>query len=111
MLICRWAKSREAAAVSAFFVLTVSCAGLAGRVARKEPIPVIAVGLAVSAVVGGALGSRLGSTRLSPRWIHILLATALIVAGIKLLIIVKPKEPLPQLPKSSVTAEVGPGSR
>jgi len=85
LLFCRWAKTREAAAVSAMFVLVNSVSGLAGHVTRGKPVPSIALWLAVSAVVGGTLGSRLGSTRLSPRLIQLLLATALIVASIKLL--------------------------
>ena len=84
LLICRWAKSREAAAVSAVFVLVNSIAGLSGYLYRGNTIPSFTVWFAIAAVGGGTLGSQLGSTRLSPRWIHLLLATALIVAGFKL---------------------------
>ena len=85
LLICRWAKSREAAAVSALFVLVNSIAGLSGYLYRGNTIPSFTVWFAIAAVGGGTLGSQLGSTRLSPRWIHLLLATALIVAGFKLM--------------------------
>jgi len=85
MLFRRWAKTRTAAAVSAMFILVNSASGLAGHLASGKTIPVIAWWLALSAVLGGTLGSRLGSTRLSPRLIHVFLGAALIFAGFKLL--------------------------
>jgi len=41
--------------------------------------------LAPAAVVGGALGSYLGSRRLPVRAISLLLATVLVIAGLKLI--------------------------
>ncbi len=86
MLFCRWAKAKEAAAVSALFILLNSSSGLAGYVQSGRPLPDFAWLLAVVAAVGGFLGSRLGSRHLPARWIAMLLAVVLLIAGTKLLL-------------------------
>jgi uncharacterized protein len=85
LLLCRWAKARNAAAVSVVFILVNSIAGLAGHVSQGKPVPVFAWWLAVAAVVGGTLGSHLGSRQFPPRVIRMLLASTLVIAGIKLM--------------------------
>lgn len=45
----------------------------------------IACPLAVAAIFGGLIGSRLGSRHLPARAIHVALSTVLMVAGLKLL--------------------------
>lgn len=99
LLFRRWAQTRRAAAVSAMFVLANSTSGLAGYVAGGKAIPSIAWWLAVAAICGGTAGSRLGSTRLPPRAIQILLALVLVIAGIKLLSIIE----LPLHPNADAT--------
>jgi uncharacterized membrane protein YfcA len=42
--------------------------------------------LALAAVVGGTLGSHLGSRRFSPRALQLLLALVLVIAGTKLIL-------------------------
>ena len=84
LLFFRWAKTREAAAVSAVFVLVNSVAALAGNLSRGKTVPAFTVWFAIAAVTGGTLGSRLGSRQFSPRWIQFLLAVALCVAAVKL---------------------------
>jgi uncharacterized protein len=85
LLFCRWAKIRQAAAVSALFILVNSIAGLVGYFAKQHSIPSLGLILAASAVIGGLLGSHLGSRRLPVRVIAVLLATVLTIAGIKLI--------------------------
>ncbi len=84
MLFCRWAKVKEAAAVSALFILLNSSSGLAGYVSSGRDLPVFAWPLAAVVALGGFIGSRLGSKHLPARGIAILLAVVLVIAGTKL---------------------------
>src|SRR5712692_2047583 len=63
LLFCRWAHIRQAAAVSALFILVNSIAGLVGYFTRVHSVPSLGLILAAAAVIGGALGSHLGSRR------------------------------------------------
>ncbi|MEO5754344.1 MAG: sulfite exporter TauE/SafE family protein [Chthoniobacterales bacterium] len=85
LLFLRWARIREAAAVSALFILVNSIAGLTGYFVAHRTIPFLGVILAGSAIVGGTAGSYFGSRRFAPRTISLVLATVLVVAGAKLI--------------------------
>jgi uncharacterized membrane protein YfcA len=87
MLFCRWAHTRQVAAVSVVFILVNSASGLAGHISGGKPMPTLALlwPLAVAVIVGGALGSYFGSRKCSLRVIHAVLAVVLLVAGGKLL--------------------------
>jgi len=84
MLFCRWAKVKEAAAVSALFILVNSSSGLAGHMESGGSLPHFAWSLAVVVAVGGFVGSRMGSRHLPVRGISMLLAAVLVIAGTKL---------------------------
>jgi uncharacterized protein len=86
LLFCRWARTKQASAVSALFILVNSIAGLTGFVASRQAVPSLAISLAGAAIVGGATGSYLGSRRFPVRAISILLGTVLVVAGCKLIL-------------------------
>lgn len=86
MLFCRWARVREAAAVSSLFILVNSSSGLAGYVRSGRELPDFAWPLAVVVAAGGFLGSRLGSRHLPSRGICLLLAVVLVIAGGKLVL-------------------------
>ncbi|MFM8230086.1 MAG: sulfite exporter TauE/SafE family protein, partial [Chthoniobacterales bacterium] len=64
LLFCRWAKVKEAAAVSALFIFLNSSSGLAGYVKSGRDLPEFAWPLAAVVAVGGFIGSRLGSKHL-----------------------------------------------
>jgi len=85
LLFCRWAHIRQAAAVSALFILVNSIAGLVGYFTAQRSIPSLGLVLAAAAIVGGTLGSHLGSRRFPVRAISLLLATVLVIAGAKLI--------------------------
>ena len=85
LLFCRWAYIRQAAAVSALFILVNSIAGLFGYFTAKHFIPSLGLVLAAAAMIGGILGSYFGSRRFPVRAISLLLATVLLIAGIKLI--------------------------
>src|SRR5436305_9875301 len=85
LLFCRWAHIRQAAAVSAVFILVNSIGGLIGYFTAVRSLPVLGLYLAIPAIIGGAIGSHLGSRRLPVRAISILLAIVLAIAGTKLI--------------------------
>jgi uncharacterized membrane protein YfcA len=85
LLFCHWARTKQASAVSALFILVNSIAGLTGFITAKQSVPTLAITLAAAAIGGGAIGSYLGSRRFPVRTIAILLATVLVVAGCKLI--------------------------
>src|SRR5712671_429887 len=85
LLFCRWAHIRQAAAVSALFILVNSLGGLAGYFTAKHSIPSLGIFLAAAAIIGGLIGSNLGSRHFPARTISLLLATVLMIAGIKLI--------------------------
>ena len=85
ILFCRWARTRQAAGVTAAFILVNSLAGLVGYVSSGQPFPPFALLLAVAAISGGFFGSYFGSRRFPARAIQLLLAVVLTIAGLKLI--------------------------
>jgi uncharacterized protein len=85
LLFCRWAHIRQAAAVSALFIWVNSMAGLVGYFTKVRSIPSLGLFLAAAAIIGGIVGSHLGSRRLAVRAISLFLAAVLLVAGMKLI--------------------------
>jgi len=85
LLFMRWAKTKNAAAVSALFILVNSAAGLLGNLSSTRRFPEFAIALAVAAILGGAAGSYFGSRRFDHALIKRLLAAVLLVAGFKLI--------------------------
>jgi uncharacterized membrane protein YfcA len=85
LLLLGWAAPKQAAAVSAPFVLLNSIAGILGNLSATPDLPPALLVLLVAAGAGGLLGSRMGSTRLPAAAIKRLLAGVLVIAGLKLL--------------------------
>jgi uncharacterized protein len=86
ILFCQWAKIRQAAAVSALFILVNSIGGLVGYFTAVHSVPILGIYLAIPAIIGGTIGSYLGSRRLPVRGIAIFLAIVLLIAGTKLIL-------------------------
>jgi uncharacterized protein len=86
LLLAAWAAPKQAAAVSALFILVNSAAGLAGHVAATGALPPMLWPLLAAAAAGGFIGATLGAGRFEPTLIRRLLATVLVVAGLKLLL-------------------------
>lgn len=80
----RWARVKQAAAVSALFILCNSVSGLAGHIISTQTLPTTAIPLLVAAAVGGSTGAYLGSKKLPTTTIKRLLAAVLVIAGLKL---------------------------
>ena len=108
MIILRWASTKQAAAVSVVYILVNSVGGLLGATyswwrdtemslvefvsqlprssltIMEQNVPFL-MPMIGSVIVGGSVGSYLGSRRFSVPVIHMLLATVLILAGMKLM--------------------------
>ncbi len=86
LLLMHWAKAKETSAVAVTFILVNSIAGLLGHVSAISYLPNNITFWAPAALVGGWIGTELG-TRVLPvvgvrRW----LSVVLLLAGLKLVI-------------------------
>ena len=86
LIFLRWGRTKTAAAVSAPFILLNSASGLAGNISATRNFPDFAWALVIAAVIGGTLGSYVGSRRLPQLAIKRLLAIVLTIAGFKLIL-------------------------
>lgn len=84
ILLMKWGKMKEAAAVSALFIWVNSAAGLAGQFSSGVRIDFQAFVLVAIALVGGFLGGYLGSKKFNNNLLKYLLAVVLIIAAVKL---------------------------
>lgn len=85
LLIAGWAGPKAAAATSIVFIAGNSLSGLIGFSLGDQTIPWHLASLLPCALIGGFVGSRLGSFHFSPVTIRRLLAIVLLVASAKLL--------------------------
>lgn len=85
LLLLGWAGAKRTAAVSVAFILVNSAAGLLGHVASVQRVPADVAVWAPAVLVGGLIGSSLGSRVLPGLVIRRLLAVVLVLAGFKLL--------------------------
>jgi uncharacterized protein len=86
LLLLNWGKAREVAGVSALFILCNSLAGLAGHFNAAAPLPAFVPLVVGFALLGGALGSFYGSSRLRAPLIIKALSLVLVIAGMKMLL-------------------------
>ena len=86
ILLMKWGKMKETAAVSALFIWVNSAAGMGGQLSnglKIDPQAFILVGIAV---VGGFLGGYLGSKKMNNKVLRYMLAFVLASACVKLFI-------------------------
>jgi uncharacterized membrane protein YfcA len=86
LLLLGWADVRKTAGVSAAFILVNSAAGLLGHLESIKSLPHEILWWAPAALIGGLIGSELGSRRLTPLTMRRMLAAVLVVAGLKMLL-------------------------
>lgn len=86
MILLRWSSTKQAAAVSVVYILVNSASGLVGAMQKGITLPPFLWPMIGAVIVGGGLGSYLGSRRFSVPVIHVLLASVLILAGAKLIL-------------------------
>jgi uncharacterized membrane protein YfcA len=86
IVLAGWGTVREASGVAAPFILVNSVAGLVGRGLTTLALPAAIPIWLVAVLIGGALGSWLGSRRLPMLAIRRLLAIVLLLAGGKMIL-------------------------
>ncbi|MCZ7398623.1 MAG: sulfite exporter TauE/SafE family protein [Candidatus Methanoperedens sp.] len=86
LLFMGWARTKETAGVSAAFILVNSIAGISGHLASVKFLPDVIYPWAFAAVLGGIIGSSLGSRRFVNATLYRLLAVVLVIAGAKLML-------------------------
>ena len=85
LLLMNWSETKTAAGVSALFILVNSISGLLGNYAQVEKLPASVWIWIAAAVVGGLIGSSLGSKRFDSLMLRRVLALVLAFAGFKLI--------------------------
>jgi uncharacterized membrane protein YfcA len=85
LLLMNWAETKKAAGISALFILVNSISGLSGNYAQVSQLPSGVLLWISAAIVGGIIGSTLGSKRLNSMTLRRVLAFGLVIAGLKLI--------------------------
>ena len=87
LLLMNWAETKQAAGISAMFILVNSIAGLAGNYAQVAKLPSNVWFWIAAAVVGGIIGSTLGSQKFHSLTLRRVLAAVLLFAAVKLIFV------------------------
>ena len=87
ILFMGWAGTKQTAGVSAMFILVNSIAGIAGHLSSVKFLPDDIYLLGFAAVLGGTIGSYMGSRRFANATLYQLLAVVLVIAGAKFMIV------------------------
>ena len=86
MILARWANPKTTSASSAFFILVNSISGLCGKATSNAMDFGFLTPFILFALVGGFLGSYLGSKKFSSLMLKRLLAVVLMIAAFKLIL-------------------------
>jgi uncharacterized membrane protein YfcA len=87
LLLMNWSETKTAAGVSALFIFVNSSAALAGNYEQVSVLPTAAWFWIAVAVVGGIIGSTLGAKRFDSLTLRRVLATVLLFAAVKLILV------------------------
>lgn len=86
LLLMGWAPTRQVSGIAASFILVNSIAGLLGNISSVQALPPALPFWAIAALVGGLLGTQLGTRTLTIPDIRTMLALVLVIAGGKMLL-------------------------
>jgi uncharacterized membrane protein YfcA len=86
LLFTGWADLRRMAGLSSAFILVNSVAALVGNLVSLRALPAPTPLWAAAAVLGGLVGTELGSRRLAPGTLLRVLGIVLLLAGLKLIV-------------------------
>ena len=84
LLLMNWTQAKTAAGISAMFILVNSIAGLLGNYSQVQQLQSNVAFWIIAAVIGGIIGSTLGSRYFNTLVLRRVLAVVLVLAGIKL---------------------------
>ena len=85
LLLMNWAKTKETSSVSAAFILFNSIAGLLGNISAIAYVPNSITYWAPAVLIGGWIGTELGTRRLPIPQLRKWLSAVLVLAGLKLM--------------------------
>ena len=86
LILKGWAGAKKTACLSSAFILVNSLAALGGVVLHTQDFPALLPAWMVVVALGGWLGAEFGAKRLSPKTLHWLLASVLVIAGAKIIL-------------------------
>ena len=87
LILLHWANVKESAAASALFIFLNSLSGLSALVSGGFKFDSHIIAWIIIGIIGGISGSYIGSFRLKPDKLKLLLASVLFMASIKLFIL------------------------
>jgi len=88
LIFMSWASTKATSGISAMFILVNSISGMLGHLSSNiGALPSYVWILGIAALMGGAIGSHLGSRKAANATILRLLAVVLVVAGVKLIFV------------------------
>jgi hypothetical protein len=85
LLLTDWTETKKAAGISAMFILVNSISGLLGNYAQIGNLPPGVWSWIAAAIIGGFIGSTLGSRRFNSIALRRVLSLVLVIAGLKLI--------------------------
>ena len=86
LLLMNWSDIKTAAGISALFILVNSVSGLLGNLGKIEQLPPMVWAWLIAAIIGGMIGSTLGSHRFDTLMLRRVLGVVLAFAGVNLAI-------------------------
>lgn len=85
LLLMNWTETKKAAGISALFILVNSISGLLGNYAQVMQLSSTVYVWISAAIIGGIIGSTLGSKKFNSMTLRRVLAFGLLIAGMKLI--------------------------
>lgn len=85
LLLMNWTETKKAAGISALFILVNSISGLLGNYAQVAQLPPNVYFWIGAAIIGGIIGSTLGSQKFNSTTLRRVLAFGLMIASLKLI--------------------------
>lgn len=87
LLLMNWSETKTAAGVSALFILVNSASGLLGNYRQVSVLPSEVIFWIGAAIIGGVIGSLLGSRKFDSLMLRRVLAAVLLFAAVKLIFV------------------------
>ena len=87
IILAKWTSVKKASGVAALFILCNSLAGLSGRIIALNKIDHNIIYWIIAVIIGGLIGSHLGTIKFNNKIIIFCLFLILLTAGLKLLLI------------------------
>lgn len=85
VILAGWASAKQAAGLASLFILVNSAAGLTGQMHKGAHLEWMVVPLAMAALLGGQIGSRMGAQRLPQMGVQRILAALILLVSLRIL--------------------------